>query len=86
MGKVLDWADVQGVDLEAQRLSSSLPKVSSRQYVSLACGECVCVCRGVVRFLRDAPLDSRTHTLAGRVNRFLKVVGRGAVVELVAVS
>eukprot|EP00752_Nemacystus_decipiens_P010534 g9380.t1 len=28
MGKVLDWADVQGVDLEAQRLSSTLPKAS----------------------------------------------------------
>eukprot|EP00903_Cladosiphon_okamuranus_P020027 g18395.t1 len=28
MGKVLDWADVQGVDLAAQRLSSTLPKAS----------------------------------------------------------
>lgn len=27
MGKVLDWADVQGMDLDAQRLSSSFPKV-----------------------------------------------------------
>lgn len=27
MEKVLDWADVQGVDLEAQRLSSTFPKV-----------------------------------------------------------
>lgn len=27
MGKVLDWADVQGVDLDQQRLSSTLPKV-----------------------------------------------------------
>lgn len=30
MGKVLDWADVQGVDLESQRLSSTFPKVRSR--------------------------------------------------------
>ncbi|CAM9497580.1 unnamed protein product [Pylaiella littoralis] len=28
MGKVLDWADVQGVDLETQRLSSTLLKAS----------------------------------------------------------
>lgn len=28
MGKVLDWADVQGVDLESQRLSSTFPKAS----------------------------------------------------------
>ncbi|CAB1102447.1 unnamed protein product [Ectocarpus sp. CCAP 1310/34] len=28
MGKVLDWADVQGVDLDAQRLSSTMPKAS----------------------------------------------------------
>lgn len=31
MGKVLDWADVQGVDLEAQQLSSSLPKVCGKE-------------------------------------------------------
>ncbi len=31
MGKVLDWADVHGVDLEAQRLSSTLPKVRLRE-------------------------------------------------------
>lgn len=30
MGRVLDWADVQGVDLESQRLSSTFPKVRSR--------------------------------------------------------
>lgn len=30
MGKVLDWADVQGVDLDAQRLSSTMPKVRTR--------------------------------------------------------
>lgn len=31
MGKVLDWADVQGVDLAAQRLSSTLPKVGETE-------------------------------------------------------
>lgn len=30
MGKVFDWADVQGVDLESQKLSSSFPKVRRR--------------------------------------------------------
>lgn len=28
IGKVLDWADVQGVDLDTQRLSCSFPKAS----------------------------------------------------------
>ena len=52
MGKVLDWADVQGVDLEAQRLSSTLPKVGGKKMVGARAraGVCCDVWFGVVGY------------------------------------
>lgn len=50
MGKVLDWADIQGVDLDAQRLSSSFPKVRSPKYtIELQLGF-LCCCGRCCRF------------------------------------